>query len=144
MALVVAYSAAGAVLFEWLEADQEIQPRRHILQIRLDCLTELRRINPTIGRHSTNHDGINSLTLTLTPPPPTTTTNATTTTTLADDNDSSFSKNFIYFSFLIRFELEFEFELELELEFEFEFEFEFDWNVRRNGMVDGSFGPFER
>lgn len=96
MALVVAYSAAGAVLFEWLEADQEIQPRRHILQIRLDCLTELRRINPTIGRHSTNHDGINSLTLTLTPPPTTTTTNATTTTTttLADDNDSSFSKNF--------------------------------------------------
>ncbi|EFX73616.1 hypothetical protein DAPPUDRAFT_23773, partial [Daphnia pulex] len=43
--LVVAYSAAGAVLFEWLEADQEIEPRRKILQIRLDCLDDLNRLN---------------------------------------------------------------------------------------------------
>ncbi|XP_057371855.1 TWiK family of potassium channels protein 7-like [Daphnia carinata] len=45
MALVVAYSAAGAVLFEWLEADQEIEPRRKILQIRLDCLERLSQLN---------------------------------------------------------------------------------------------------
>ena len=44
IALVVAYSAAGAVLFEWLEADQEIEPRRKILQIRLDCLDDLSRL----------------------------------------------------------------------------------------------------
>ncbi|EFX73530.1 hypothetical protein DAPPUDRAFT_109603 [Daphnia pulex] len=43
--LVVAYSAVGAVLFEWLEADQEIEPRRKILQIRLDCLDDLNRLN---------------------------------------------------------------------------------------------------
>lgn len=43
--LVVAYSAAGAVLFEWLEADQEIEPRRKILQIRLDCLERLSQLN---------------------------------------------------------------------------------------------------
>lgn len=42
MAVVVAYSAAGAVLFEWLEADQEIEPRRKILHIRLDCLDRFR------------------------------------------------------------------------------------------------------
>jgi hypothetical protein len=45
IALVVAYSAAGAVLFEWLEADQEIEPRRKIAQIRLDCLYDLNRLN---------------------------------------------------------------------------------------------------
>ena len=45
IALVVAYSAAGAVLFEWLEADQEIEPRRKILKIRLDCLDDLNRLN---------------------------------------------------------------------------------------------------
>ena len=44
IALVVAYSAAGAVLFEWLEADQEIEPRRKILSIRLDCLHRLRHL----------------------------------------------------------------------------------------------------
>lgn len=45
IALVVAYSAAGAVLFEWLEADQEIEPRRKIFQIRLDCLHDFNRLN---------------------------------------------------------------------------------------------------
>lgn len=44
MAVVVAYSAAGAVLFEWLEADQEIEPRRKILTIRMDCLNRFRRL----------------------------------------------------------------------------------------------------
>lgn len=48
MALVVAYSAAGAVLFEWLEADQEIEPRRKILRIRLDCLHRLARLSNTV------------------------------------------------------------------------------------------------
>ncbi len=49
--LVVAYSAAGAVLFEWLEADQEIEPRRKILQIRLDCLDHLNRLNRLHHHH---------------------------------------------------------------------------------------------
>lgn len=45
LAVVAAYSAAGAVLFAWLEADQELEPRRKILRLRIDCLRQLRNLS---------------------------------------------------------------------------------------------------
>lgn len=45
LAVVAAYCAAGAVLFAWLEADQELEPRRRIMHLRLDCLRRLRNLS---------------------------------------------------------------------------------------------------
>ena len=45
LAVVVAYCAAGSVLFAWLEADQELEPRRKITHLRLDCLRQLRNLS---------------------------------------------------------------------------------------------------